>query len=158
MKRLLPVTMMSCLAFLATCNNATAMKIELREGVPIVDGVSVNGHGPYRFLLDTGASNTVLSAAVADSLGIPKGRVYTLSSAGGNVAATVRTLAALTVGSGHLQNVDVAVANFDLMKTMKVDGVLGGDYLRKFKVSIDYDNQVVEIEPCCPETMSRLYA
>jgi Aspartyl protease len=37
----------------------------------IVVPVSINGQGPYRFLLDTGANNTVLSAAVADSLKIP---------------------------------------------------------------------------------------
>ena len=124
----------------------------------VVVPVSINGHGPYRFLLDTGASNTVLSVAVADSLGLAKGRPYTLFSAGGNVAATVRRLTELTVGSGRLEDVDIAVANFSLMKTMNVDGVLGSDYLRRFKVSIDYDNQVVVIEPCCPETMSRFYA
>ncbi len=62
------------------------------------------------------------------------------------------------MGSGRLEEVDIAVANFSLMKTMNVDGVLGSDYLRRFKVSIDYDNHVVVIEPCCPETMSRLYA
>jgi len=45
-----------------------------------------------------------------------------------------------------------------LMKTLNVDGILGGDYLRRFKVSIDYDNQIVEIEPCCPEVMSMLVA
>jgi len=124
----------------------------------VVVPVRINGHGPYRFLLDTGASNTILSLSVADGLGITKGRPYTLATGGGTVAATVRKLSAFTVGPARLENVDAAVANVPLFKTMKVDGVLGSDYLRRFKISIDYDNQVMDIEPCCPDTMSRVLA
>jgi hypothetical protein len=40
------------------------------------------------------------------------------------------------------------------MKTLKVDGILGGDYLRRFKVSIDYDNRLVDIEPSLPDLVS----
>jgi len=124
----------------------------------VVVPVRINGHGPYRFLLDTGASNTILSLSVADALAIPRLRSYTIISAGGNVSGTVRKLEALTVGPARLEDVDIAVANVPLLKTMKVDGVLGSDYLRRFKISIDYDNQVVDIEPCCPDTMSRVLA
>jgi predicted aspartyl protease len=124
----------------------------------VVVPVRINGHGPYRFLLDTGASNTVLSLSIADGLGIPRGRSYTLATGGGNVTASVRKLSAFTVGPARLENVEAAVANVPLFKTMKVDGVLGSDYLRRFKISIDYDNQVMDIEPCCPDTISRVLA
>jgi predicted aspartyl protease len=120
--------------------------------------VRINNGGPYRFLLDTGASNTILSAVVADSLGIPEGRSQMLLTAGGNLPVTVRTIDTLQVGAARLERVEIAVTNFPLMNTLNVDGVLGGDYLRQFKVSIDYDNRIVEIEPCCPEVMSLLVA
>jgi len=122
----------------------------------VVIPVTINGSGPYRFLLDTGASNTILSANVADRLGIPKGASRTLLTAGGNLAVTVRLVTSLNVGTAQLENVGIAVANFDLMKTLNVDGILGSDYLRRFKVSIDYDNQLVNIEPYCPATTSSL--
>jgi len=124
----------------------------------VVLPVKINNDGPYKFLLDTGASNTILSAIVADSLGIPNGRNDTLLTAGGNLPVTVRTIDTLQVGAMRLEKIEIAVANFGLMKTLNVDGILGGDYLRRFKVSIDYDNQIVEIEPCCPEVMSMLVA
>jgi predicted aspartyl protease len=124
----------------------------------VVLPVTINNDGPYKFLLDTGASQTILSALVADSLGIPHGRNQMLLTAGGNIPVSVRTIDTLQVGVARLEKVDIVVANFPLMQTLSVDGVLGGDYLRQFKVSIDYDNHIVEIEPCCPEAMSMLVA
>lgn len=124
----------------------------------VVLPVMVNNHGPFRFLLDTGASNTILSTAVADALMIPKRRNQTLATAGGIIPVTVRSVNILQAGSGRLEDVEIAVGNFSLMKTMNVDGILGSDYLRQFKVSIDYDNQLVNIEPCCPPISSKLSA
>jgi predicted aspartyl protease len=124
----------------------------------VVVPVMVNNQGPYRFLLDTGASNSILSVMVADSLKMPRGRTEKLFSAGGDVAVTIRMIDALEVGEARLKQVEIAVANFNLLETLQVDGILGSDYLRRFKVSIDYDSQVVQIEPCCPESISMLVA
>jgi predicted aspartyl protease len=122
----------------------------------VVVPVMINDHGPYKFLLDTGANKTVLSAAVADQLGIPKGRAQMLLSPGGNAPVTARVLRTLELGAARLENVEIAVGKLGLLRTLNVDGMLGSDYLRRFKVSIDYDNQIVDIEPCCPEPLSML--
>src|SRR5262249_23258846 len=124
----------------------------------VVLPVTINMQGPFKFLLDTGASNSILSAAVADGLGIPVGRTDTLLTAAGNIQVSVRTLNLVQVGAMRLENVEVAVASFDLMKTLQVDGILGGDYLRRFKISIDYDHQIVDIEPWSPEVFSMFVA
>ena len=126
----------------------------IRDTSLVAVPIMVNDRGPYKFLLDTGASNSILSAMVADSLQIPRGRAETLFSAGGNVAVTVRTIDTVQVGEVRLRQAEIAVANFPLLQTLQVDGILGGDYLRRFKISIDYDSQIVQIEPCCPESMS----
>ena len=47
----------------------------------------------------------------------------------------------------RLEDIEIAVIDFDLMKTLKVDGVLGSDYLRRFRLVIDYDNKVIKIDP-----------
>jgi hypothetical protein len=56
----------------------------------------------------------------------------------------------LNVGGAKLENITVAVGDIDLMKKLNVEGLLGSDYLRKFKVGIDYDSRVLKIESCCP--------
>lgn len=118
----------------------------------IVLPVNINKQGPYRFLLDTGASNTILSTVVADKLQIPTGPGRMLLTGGGNIPVTMRTIQLLQAGSARLEDIEIAVGNFELMKTMKVDGILGSDYLRRFKISIDYDHQLVNIESCCPKS------
>src|SRR5262249_28820323 len=109
----------------------------------VVVPVMINGQGPYRFLLDTGATTTVLSRAIADKLKIPQKGRGTLATARGNVDVTIRALTALKVGTAQLDNIEIAVGNFDLMRTLGVDGILGSDYLRRFVLFIDYDSKVV---------------
>jgi predicted aspartyl protease len=118
----------------------------------IVVPVTINGHGPYRFLLDTGATSTILSSAVADSLKIPVRRRGRVLTAGGNVKVTIRTMRTLNVGKAHLEDIEIAVGEFDLMKRLNVDGLLGGDYLRKFRVNIDYDGKTMKIEQVQPSS------
>jgi predicted aspartyl protease len=113
----------------------------------IVVPVSINGHGPYRFLLDTGASSTVLSAAVAENLRMRPRRRALLSTAGGKVDITVRLVQTLNVGGAKLEGIEIAVGDLDLMKKLNVDGLLGGDYLRMFRVDIDYDGKNIKIAP-----------
>ena len=124
----------------------------------VVIPVHINGHGPFRFLLDTGASRTILSVDVADDLKIPRGQKHALSTGGGDVPATLRIINSIKAGGGELDRLEVVVTDFELMRRLHVDGILGADYLRQFKVSIDYNNQVVEIEPYSPEEMSLLVA
>jgi len=122
----------------------------------IVVPVLINNHGPYRFLLDTGANRTILSTAIADSLGIPRGPIESLFSAAGDFPVNVRKLSALQLGNTRAENVNIAVGDFPLMKKMNVEGVLGADFLRSFKVSIDYNNMLVCLEPSVPQSISML--
>jgi predicted aspartyl protease len=114
----------------------------------IVVPVMINNSGPYKFLLDTGATKTVMSTTVADGLAIPKGRTQILFSAASNLPVTTRKINVLQLGKIRELNVEVVVGKLPLLKTLQVDGLLGGDYLRRFKVSIDYDNMIVDIQPC----------
>lgn len=116
--------------------------------VPVI----VNGQGPYKFLLDTGASNTILSLRVAEALGVPAGRPYTLASAGGDIHVTVRQIETLEIGEARLEKIDIAVANFGLLDSQEVDGILGGDFLRRFTISIDYEKRTVQIQSVVDST------
>src|SRR6478672_11347858 len=48
----------------------TGLKLRWYEGRPVVDGVFVNQHGPYRFLLDTGTSLNHFDPKKARGIGV----------------------------------------------------------------------------------------
>jgi predicted aspartyl protease len=136
-----------------------------RGGVPfdyvpnsslIVLPVMINKHGPYKLVLDTGTTRTILSAKVADKLGLPKGRIEMLFSTSGNSPVTIRSLRTLEVGGTKLENIEISSANLPVMKMLNIDGLLGSDFLHRFRLSIDYDHRIVDLQPCCDGTMSSL--
>lgn len=104
--------------------------------------VFVNGTGPHSFVLDTGASVTVLSSSVASAVGIGTDTADAMTGAGGRLRATVGRAAALSVGGVELPDVTVFVADFlaDLASVTEVplDGIIGYNFLRHFRVTIDY--------------------
>jgi hypothetical protein len=59
-----------CAAALATSPLVAEVKLLVREGRPFVDGVYVNGHGPYRFLVDTGTNMNLIEAGLARKIGM----------------------------------------------------------------------------------------
>jgi predicted aspartyl protease len=113
----------------------------------VVVPVFLNGRGPYRFLLDTGATNTILSNRVADQLNIPIGKTQTLLMVGGSVVATKRMIDVIRIGNAQIMQTPVIAADLKLMHTLHVDGIIGEDCLRRFKISIDYAHQLLTIEP-----------
>jgi clan AA aspartic protease (TIGR02281 family) len=88
--------------------------------------VRVNGGGPYRFMVDTGASASVISSGVATALGLKvDGRTNLHSIAGVQAADTVK-VAALAVGSRIRRDLTMTVlpdAN------LEAAGILGLDWL-----------------------------
>jgi predicted aspartyl protease len=136
-------------------HNAKAATFKFIRGTSLVSvPVTINDRSTFLFLLDTGASSTILSSAAADRLGIPKGGNMTMLTAGGSLPVSLRNLESLQVANARLSRVEIAVAEVPLMQKLHVDGILGSDYLRRFKVTIDYDNELVEIEPNEPDSIS----
>ena len=137
--------------------NAKAVTFNFIPGTSLVSvPVTINDRATLLFLLDTGATSTILSSTAADRLGVPKGGRMTMLTAGGFLPVSLRNIESLRVADARLTNVEIAVAEVPLMQKLHVDGILGADYLRRFKVTIDYDNEVVEIEPNEPESISIL--
>ncbi len=117
-------------------------------GTPVVT-VRVNGH-PHEFWLDTGASMTLLSVAVANEAGvglasndtlalgviaghIPARAVYVDSLAFGPVNA--RGITAALVSSSALR-LDHRVVNGQV-RPIQIDGVIGTDLLRHLDLELD---------------------
>ena len=100
-------------------------------------------------LLDTGATSTILTPALATRLGIapgPGARRRTFNVAGGgSFSVPIVRLAALRIGDYVVEELDVGVYNM-LPHATNVDGVLGNDFLQHFRVLVDGDQRALILE------------
>jgi len=113
-------------------------------GRPIVD-VSINGKGPYRFILDTGASMTVLGEDLKDELALPAGASNAHTPDGAS-AALVR-IDSLRVGDAALTGVFSGVAPLSRMfRSEAPRGVLSASSFPGYLVIFDYPRKSVKIQ------------
>jgi len=110
--------------------------------VPVV----LNDVQTATFLLDTGASGTIVSPSLAQTLklrplpGEPKAKVRMAS--GQEVEVTIVRVKAIAVGPARMNNFDVVVYNSPAVSSsagpgITVDGLLGTDFLGRFRITLD---------------------
>jgi hypothetical protein len=108
----------------------------------------VNGGGPHPFSLDSGASCTVLSAKLAERIGATPGEAVEGTGAGGRIQGSVTRVGLLGVQGAELPDVAVVIAEGDLLLHAAgegVEGILGYNYLRNFRVTIDYPRGTLQL-------------
>lgn len=104
----------------------------------------VNGHGPYRFLLDTGASHCSLAPKVAARLKLPPARsanVSVNSTTGRSVASAVAAQS-LEIGSLRLEQLTMPV-----IAASDSPGVVGANALTDKRLTVNFDAARLEIAP-----------
>jgi predicted aspartyl protease len=124
---------------------ASSTPFDLLEDGSIVVPVTIGGTGPYRFVLDTGSSRTVISTRLARSLRLPFiAKTMMVTPAGRNDAYIVR-LAGLAVDGRSSVDVSAAVMPADRYAAgQQVDGLIGQDVLSSMVYTIDYGRRTVE--------------
>lgn len=110
--------------------------------MPIVP-VSINGSGPYRFLLDTGSNRTAVSAALARRLGLESVGSTNVQAVTGTVALEVVGLANVTVGALTRQKLFALILPEEQQRALNVDGLLGQDVLMSQSHTIDYRRRLL---------------
>jgi predicted aspartyl protease len=109
----------------------------------VVAGVRVNGQGPFRFIVDTGANRSVLSMRLAERLGLQ------LSGEGAvNLIESVRTaplaeVSSLEFGALSVRGAKLPVLGGDMFAGE--DGILGMDGLAGRWLTLDFERRCVEI-------------
>lgn len=94
----------------------------------------------FEFLLDTGAAYTAVSKDVLSLLGItvdPRRRAAIAPAQGSVFQVPMVTLEELRVGGFRLAGVAAVVLEFPPI--LKIDGVLGMNVLRKFRMTLEAD-------------------
>ncbi len=81
---LLLICVSSLPAIAAPPTTEVTVRIKLVNEYLIVVPVTINGLGPYDFVLDTGSNNTMLDQKLADELALPHGKATTIIGANGS--------------------------------------------------------------------------
>jgi len=115
----------------------------------ILVDVHANGRGPFQFAIDTGTSTTAITPGLAKELGIKSSPVGPATTGGAHVDVTAGTLQSFQVGGAKIDNMAVVVADFFVMLSdaigAKLDGIVGYNFLRNYKVVIDYPNETFSL-------------
>jgi len=111
--------------------------------------VGINGPS-CQFALDTGASTTVISPELALRVGAEGRAMPGMSGGGGTVTAAAAVVPSLAIGRVSLSQVRIAVADFHgpLAQVLgaRLDGIIGYNVLRRFRVTIDYPGATLRLE------------
>lgn len=116
-----------------------ARKVETRLTVPVL----VNGHGPYNFIVDSGADTSVVGVRIARGLELPLGTPVTLNGmTSRNIVDRVQ-VQAMTLGTNTLRNVQLpALREADLGG----DGMIGIDALAQQRLLMDFEKRLIKVE------------
>ena len=107
--------------------------------------VMVNGKGPFRFVIDTGASRSTLAPHLARALGLKHsvGRNVMLNGVTG--AAEVPTVAvdSIEIGALRFENQDLPVIFTSIMGN--ADGILGVAGFQDQRIDVDFKRDRVSV-------------
>jgi hypothetical protein len=121
------------------CSLSGAVKLQILEGRPLVEGVYVNGHGPYRFLLDTGANVNLLDTNVARKIGMRTTFEDTVESSIGKVSLPGSDDNTIDLGDVRADCQKFQFSTLDTLHILSpnIQGVLGQQFLSGFDYLID---------------------
>jgi clan AA aspartic protease (TIGR02281 family) len=110
-----------------------------RLGSLFVVTIQVNETRAAKLILDTGASHTILSYAVARDLGLwalHRADTVTMQTVGGSVQADLLPIASIRIGDVEVRNTLAAI--YDLPEAPPgIEGLLGQSVLDSFTVTLD---------------------
>jgi hypothetical protein len=99
---------------------------------------TIEGQGPYRFVVDTGANRTVLSAEVAEALGLATSGQAMVHGIAGVLPSRTVMVRQLTVGGLLSRRVRMPVLP---RQYLGADGLLGVDVLARRRATLDFARQ-----------------
>lgn len=119
-------------------------------GVALVVAVHVNGGGPYQFILDTGATVSCIDEQLASALQLPdvQGVLGTAAGVGGEGRLRLVSIDSLSLGGVRAHELQACVVDLQHLGGMglDVDGLIGLNVLREFRVTLDFERNVVTLQ------------
>jgi predicted aspartyl protease len=125
-----------------------SVPMESSTGLPVVSA-RINGRGPYKFIIDTGAMHSVFSENLARELGLPSIAHAAMGRPGSTkpLPATVTRVAKIEIGSLTIEGVTAVFADLSavfLKKAPDVQGVLSAAMVPGLLVTYNFPAREIE--------------
>jgi hypothetical protein len=105
--------------------------------------VHLNGHGPYRFVVDSGADTSAVGLRIARDLELPLGKPAILNGMTSRDVVDRVKVASLMLGPSTIHNLEVpALREADLGG----DGLIGIDALVQQRLMMDFEQKIIKVE------------
>lgn len=105
--------------------------------------VRINNSGPYSFLVDSGADRSVVGAALAEKLALPKEDIVLLRSMAGSTEVSTVFVETLEIGSSEIEGIKAPALP---ERFIGADGIIGIDALADQRILLDFDAKKVTIQ------------
>ncbi len=114
--------------------------------------VGVDGQGPFRFLVDSGADRSVVGLALAEQLALPPGRAVKLQGMAGPARVDTVRIDALRIGTSTIP--DIAAPALP-ERYLGAQGIVGIDALVDQRLMMDFDRKTITVQDARkPEAVS----
>jgi clan AA aspartic protease (TIGR02281 family) len=127
--------------------SASQIRGRLAHGGVLLVPVRVHGHD-FEFLVDTGSAYTALSEDLVALLGLtidPQRTAAIAPVQGAIMRVPLIILAELRVGGFRTANVEAMMVQFP--RELRLDGVLGMNILKRFRMTIEMDTKTLVLRP-----------
>jgi hypothetical protein len=119
--------------------------LDRASGGRMVAPMMVNGQGPFRFIVDTGANRSAISTGLAERLALSPVGVGDVHTVSGIISAPLTQVdgfqyGGLDLAAGTVPIVDGAVLGGE-------QGLLGVDGMQGRRLKVDFENRCIEIVP-----------
>jgi predicted aspartyl protease len=110
--------------------------------------VSMNGTGPYDFILDTGANVTLVSPLLFQKLSIPGGKSVTIVTTLGESQHQRAMVEKIAVAGLSVEHLEINTLDGGELGSLKgrIQGVLGENFLKYFDLLIDNEQQTLTLD------------
>jgi clan AA aspartic protease (TIGR02281 family) len=133
---------LSSSAFALDQPKTTTVDMELRLNLIVVTA-AVNGV-QQKFVLDTGASHTVISSKLAQELGLEEVERSRARGAGGEIDVTIVRVDSFAINELVVRDLSCTVVDREDVSSLlgeDIAGVLGYNVLSEFMITIDYESK-----------------
>lgn len=117
----------------------------LSTGRSMIVTVTFNGSISGNLMVDTGATNTIISKRLASSLALRPSGNTRMQTVGGVIGAAVARLQSLKVGEAEVTDLPVVI--YDFSRDPRFEGLLGMDFLGRYQFGLDLQKQLLVLAP-----------